>query len=64
MEIDHYRKADASVGPVDPDAKVAARPGDVTLLDGEYALHGTKHDRGLKVVDPPRHVHGQSGEPV
>jgi hypothetical protein len=59
MEIDQDRKADASVGPVDPDAKLAARPGDVTLFDGEYVLDWTKHDRRLTVVDLPRHVHGQ-----
>jgi hypothetical protein len=64
MEIDQDRKADASVWPVDPDAQVAPRPGDVTLLDGEYVLHRTKHDRRLKVVDLPRNVHGQSGEPL
>jgi hypothetical protein len=62
MEIDQDGKADASVRPVDPDAKVAARPGDITLLDGEYSLHRTKHDRRLTVVDLPRHVYGQSGE--
>jgi hypothetical protein len=64
MEIDKDRKAGPSVGPVDPDAKVATRAGDVTLLDGEYLLHRTKHDRRLTVVDLPRHVHGQSVEPL